>query len=102
MGAVPLPFNARRNVSCPPLSAASDTRGKPSQRQLCSSCLDEPFGSAYLAKAARALCNGKTLAFQAKDAGSIPAARSNNTISDSLPTKCALLDAYITVIANIF
>jgi hypothetical protein len=24
----------------------------------------------------RALCNGKTLAFQAKDAGSIPAARS--------------------------
>ena len=25
---------------------------------------------------ARALCNGKTLAFQAKDAGSIPAARS--------------------------
>ena len=25
----------------------------------------------------RALCNGKTLAFQAKDAGSIPAARSN-------------------------
>lgn len=25
----------------------------------------------------RALCNGKTLAFQARDAGSIPAARSN-------------------------
>ena len=25
----------------------------------------------------RALCNGKTLAFQAKDAGSIPAARSS-------------------------
>jgi hypothetical protein len=27
----------------------------------------------------RALCNGKTLAFQAKDAGSIPAARSKIT-----------------------
>jgi hypothetical protein len=27
---------------------------------------------------ARALCNGKTLAFQAKDAGSIPAARSKS------------------------
>jgi hypothetical protein len=27
----------------------------------------------------RALCNGKTLAFQAKDAGSIPAARSTHT-----------------------
>lgn len=26
---------------------------------------------------ARALCNGKTLAFQARDAGSIPAARSS-------------------------
>ena len=26
----------------------------------------------------RALCNGKTLAFQAKDAGSIPAARSRH------------------------
>jgi hypothetical protein len=35
------------------------------------------FGSAYLRKPARALCNGKTLAFQAKDAGSIPAARSS-------------------------
>jgi hypothetical protein len=30
----------------------------------------------------RALCNGKTLAFQAKDAGSIPAARSK-TVSHS-------------------
>ena len=28
--------------------------------------------------AARALCNGKTLAFQANDAGSIPAARSKH------------------------
>ena len=27
----------------------------------------------------RRLCSGKTLAFQAKDAGSIPAARSNNS-----------------------
>ena len=27
----------------------------------------------------RAFCSGKTLAFQAKDAGSIPAARSNNS-----------------------
>ena len=27
----------------------------------------------------RALCSGKTLAFQAKDAGSIPARRSNYT-----------------------
>ena len=27
----------------------------------------------------RALCSGKTLAFQDKDAGSIPAARSNNS-----------------------
>ena len=32
----------------------------------------------------RALCNGKTLAFQAKDAGSIPAARSN-LLSQLLP-----------------
>ena len=35
--------------------------------------------------AERALCNGKTLAFQARDAGSIPAARSKNLFSDSLP-----------------
>ena len=28
----------------------------------------------------RALCNGKTLAFQAKDAGSIPAARSKISV----------------------
>jgi hypothetical protein len=38
--------------------------------------LDERVQSAYLPPASRALCNGKTLAFQAKDAGSIPAARS--------------------------
>jgi hypothetical protein len=35
------------------------------------------FGSKLLIL--RALCNGKTLAFQAKDAGSIPAARSNHS-----------------------
>ena len=29
----------------------------------------------------RALCNGKTLAFQAKDAGSIPAARSIHSVT---------------------
>jgi hypothetical protein len=39
--------------------------------------LDELAWSEYLQTAARALCNGKTLAFQAKDAGSIPAARSS-------------------------
>ncbi len=38
--------------------------------------LDEPGMSEYLPSGTRALCNGKTLAFQAKDAGSIPAARS--------------------------
>jgi hypothetical protein len=32
----------------------------------------------------RALCNGKTLAFQAKDAGSIPAARSKSHIKLAL------------------
>lgn len=31
----------------------------------------------------RALCNGKTLAFQARDAGSIPAARSKNLAANS-------------------
>jgi hypothetical protein len=30
----------------------------------------------------RALCSGKTLAFQANDAGSIPAARSTTTTID--------------------
>jgi hypothetical protein len=33
----------------------------------------------------RALCNGKTLAFQAKDAGSIPAARSITAVSNAAP-----------------
>jgi hypothetical protein len=33
----------------------------------------------------RALCNGKTLAFQAKDAGSIPAARSKSSLLVALP-----------------
>ena len=48
--------------------------------------LDECIWSEYLAWAARALCNGKTLAFQAKDAGSIPAARSNLLpVVDPLP-----------------
>ena len=40
--------------------------------------LDEAIRSEYLPRAARALCNGKTSAFQAEDAGSIPAARSKN------------------------
>ena len=30
----------------------------------------------------RALCNGKTLAFQAKDTGSIPVARSKSQVLD--------------------
>jgi hypothetical protein len=34
------------------------------------------------------LCNGKTLAFQAKDAGSIPAARSRNTTIDEFYIGC--------------
>ena len=40
--------------------------------------LDELIRSEYLPRAARALCNGKTSAFQAEDAGSIPAARSKS------------------------
>ncbi len=39
-------------------------------------CLDELIRPEYLPRATRALCNGKTSAFQAEDAGSIPAARS--------------------------
>ena len=37
-------------------------------------------------RTARALCNGKTLAFQAKDAGSIPAARSKIQSLDGVKT----------------
>ena len=38
--------------------------------------LDQQTQTHYLLGYARALCNGKTLAFQAKDTGSIPVARS--------------------------
>jgi hypothetical protein len=37
-------------------------------------------GIAYVNFAQRALCSGKTLAFQANDAGSIPAARSKRVL----------------------
>ena len=63
--------------------------------------LDEPGRAEYLPWAARALCNGKTLAFQAKDAGSIPAARSipSAVILPTRPRWAALLKAFISKVS---
>ena len=70
-------FKARRSAFRP-LLPLDDGPEDLSRRRAFLSRLDEAIRSEYLPRAARALCNGKTLAFQAKDAGSIPAARSKN------------------------
>ena len=45
--------------------------------ELWRECVLHPFRGVARQASVRALCNGKTLAFQARDAGSIPAARSS-------------------------
>lgn len=58
--------------------------------------LDEPICSEYLPRTLRALCNGKTSAFQAEDAGSIPAARSTHPLQLALE-RCPLPDRAIAI-----
>ena len=60
------------------------TVGVSSRPEGSGALLDHPLAIIYHARGARALCSGKTLAFQANDAGSIPAARSK-------PFPCAAL-----------